>query len=80
MADLTREQLEDGIREDGTVAGEYIETWYAPLEAILSDERGFLRIQGDDGNGGMLVEIRVPFAVLERNGWARPPSPTESHE
>lgn len=68
--------MTDGIRqEDGTVDDPYqgVETYYCPLEDIseVSDEDGgnFLRITGDDG--GTNVEIRVPVAILEQNGWAR---------
>jgi hypothetical protein len=71
--------INDGIdTEDGTVDDPYqgIETYYCPLEGIseVDDPDGnFFRITGD--NDGTNVEIRVPVAVLEQNGWARTPRP-----
>jgi hypothetical protein len=61
--------IEEGIREDGTVEDCEFETFYAPLEYI-TEGNGYLRVVGDDGPG--FIEIRVPFELLNKMGWTKP--------
>jgi hypothetical protein len=63
--------LREGVDDEGLIDDPYqrVETRYCPLEAVLEEET-YLRIIGDDGPTN--VEIRVPLADLERNGWTRP--------
>jgi hypothetical protein len=57
-----------GIREDGTVEGYPIETYYRPCEGI-GDDDGFLRVQIDDDATD--IETRVPHSALIAAGWAK---------
>jgi hypothetical protein len=68
MSNESIDAIDEGIDDDGTIIDpdQGIETFFCPLEAVIEGE-GFLRIVGD--NGGTNVEMRLPFAVLEQNGW-----------
>jgi hypothetical protein len=57
-----------GIREDGTVEGYPIETYYRPCEGI-GDDDGFLRVQIDDDATD--IETRVPHSALIAAGWVK---------
>lgn len=65
---LTQEVFEAGIREDRTVEGHTYETYYCPF-LYATEGEGFLCFVGD--NDATNVEIRVPFTLLEQNGWQR---------
>jgi hypothetical protein len=57
-----------GIREDGTVEGYPVETYYRPCEGI-GDDDGFLRVQIDDDATD--IETRIPHSALIAAGWAK---------
>jgi len=63
-------KIDEGIDNDGIIDDplDGLETYYAPLE-YLRDGDGFLRAVGDDG--GIQVEIRIPFENLEKMGWRK---------
>lgn len=71
MSDASEWSLEESIDDEGAIEEPYqdIETFYAPLEAVLETEH-YLRVVGD--NGGNNVEIRIPVEQLVLNGWTLP--------
>jgi hypothetical protein len=66
-----------GVREDGTVEGYSIQTYYAQCEGI-GDDDGFLRVEIDDGITN--IETRVPHSALIAAGWVKTPKKGESNE
>lgn len=66
---IDNETFHKGIREDGTVEGYLVETYYRPCEGIGNDA-GFLRVQIDDG--GTDIETRIPHSALIAAGWTPP--------
>lgn len=73
---LKTEVFMEGVRENGTVEGHHVETYFCPLQQVLEDERGFYRFVAD--GGATDVEIRIRFTDLERWGWTRPCTGTSS--
>jgi len=60
-----------GIRDNGTVEGHYIETYYTPCKGIATDDANQLvRVIAD--NGATDVETRVLFSTLESDGRINP--------
>lgn len=63
--------LDFGVREDGTVEGWYVETYYRPCTGILTDhEHQCVRVVVDDE--GYDLETRVLFSTLTSDGWIPP--------
>jgi hypothetical protein len=64
------DELAEGIDEDG-LSESYrdVETRYAQIEAIAADEKWMVVI-ADYQDG--YIETRIPFALLEQQGWVRP--------
>ncbi len=57
--------IREGIREDGTVEGCFIETHWLPLDyatLVPGDEDGYFRFVGD--GSGINYEIRVPIKSI----------------
>jgi hypothetical protein len=60
--------LLEGIRKDGTVEDTPYETFFRVLTQIETAD-GYLRLRADDG--GVDIEIRLPYQILENMGWTR---------
>lgn len=67
---IDNETFRKGIRDDGTVEGYHVETYYRPCEGIGNDD-GFLRVEIDDGATN--IETRIPHDALIAAGWTPPP-------
>lgn len=67
-----RPELLEGIREDGTVEGCFVETHYQPCETI-EPRAGYLCVRSDAG--GVDAETRITFAALRRAGFTRMSAP-----
>ena len=60
-----------GIRDNGTVEGYYIETYYTPCKGIVTDiDNQLVRVVAD--NDATDIETRVLFSTLESDGWINP--------
>jgi hypothetical protein len=68
MNEIDNATFHKGIREDGTVEGYPVETYYRPCEGI-GDDDGFLRVQIDDDATD--IETRVPHCALIAAGWTK---------
>jgi hypothetical protein len=62
------DNIEDGIREDGTIDDAVVETHYCEIDRLIEGD-GYLRVIADQGFTD--VETRIPFAMLEAAGWKR---------
>jgi hypothetical protein len=58
-----------GIRDDGTVEGYAVETYYLPCKAVGYDDAGFLRVLIDDNVTD--VETRIHHDALVAAGWVK---------
>lgn len=68
------ERLTDGVGEDGVIEDAVIETHYCPVEDVYENrERRFVAFVGD--HGAISVEIRIPYEMLEENGWRKESTP-----
>lgn len=71
---MTERNLLAGVREEGTVEGYYIETYYVPCKGIITDkELRVLKVVADDGATD--TETRVLFETLIEDGWTPPGEP-----
>lgn len=73
---MNNDAFRKGIREDGTVEGYAIETYYLPCKGVGDDEAGFLRVLIDDNATD--VETRVPHSALISAGWVKATFPRGS--
>jgi hypothetical protein len=72
--DEMRAALADGVREDGTVEGHYIETYQGVCKGVFTDHRRrCLLVLIDDGATDL--ETRVLFETLIAEGWTPPATP-----
>lgn len=62
------DNIEDGVREDGTIDDTTFETHYCEIDCIIPAD-GYLRVIAD--NDFTDVETRIPFELLEAAGWKR---------
>ncbi|HLL74859.1 MAG TPA: hypothetical protein VK421_06305 [Pyrinomonadaceae bacterium] len=62
------DNIEDGIREDGTIGDTVFETHYCEIDHLIMGD-GYLRVIAD--NDFTDVETRIPFEMLEAAGWQR---------
>lgn len=77
---LTKEQIEDGVDEDGLVddiTEMGVETRYCPLWAsakfdVPGTDEGVLMLQAEDGDTN--VEVRITFAQPAAIGFRRTPA------
>lgn len=53
----------ENVREDGTVAGPAVETYYREIETLLLAD-GYLRVLMDDGP--VDLETRIPISMIEQ--------------
>ena len=68
-----REAFTAGVREDGTVEGHRIETYYHHCKAIATDHKmQCVRVISD--SGATDIETRILFDTLVADGWT-PPTP-----
>jgi hypothetical protein len=68
---MSETTLTDGVREDGTVEGWYVETFYAQCQGILTDRaKQYVRVICE--LDGYDVETRVLFETLIADGWTPP--------
>jgi hypothetical protein len=74
MNEIDNATFHKGIREDGTVEGYPVETYYRPCEGI-GDDDGFLRVQIDDDATD--IETRIPHSALIAAGWVKATKLTE---
>lgn len=66
---IDNEAFLKGVREDGTVEGYAVETFYLPCISVGDDDAGFLRVLIDDNATD--VETRVPHSALIAAGWVK---------
>jgi len=62
------DNIEDGVREDGTVDGHVVETYYHPFLKLI-DGDGYLRVVADGDFTD--IETRIPHSFLEAAGWRK---------